>query len=145
MSLRHRVPIRRTVRRALRLLLATVSSVALVAAAAVGLSAPAHAVSSDVVIAQVYGGGGNTGAQFTNDFVELYNLGSSPVDLSGWAVTYFSAGGTATTPTPLSGTLAAHHAYLVQEAAGADAERRPAHPGRHRLGLDVRGRPGRST
>jgi predicted extracellular nuclease len=101
-----------------RVLLATISSTALVAATAVGLSAPAHAVSSDVVVEQVYGGGGNSGAPFSNDFVELFNLGSSDVDLSGWTVTYFTSTGSATAPTALTGTIAAHHAYLVQEGAG---------------------------
>jgi uncharacterized protein len=104
-----------------RLFLASVASAALIAATAVGLSAPAQAVSSDVVIAQVYGGGGNSGAPFTNDFVELFNLGGSTVDLTGWTVTYSSATGTGMPPTPLTGTIAAHHAYLVQEAAGATA------------------------
>ena len=116
MSLRTRLPLRRTS----RLLLAVVSSIALVTTAAVGLSAPARAASTTVVIEQVYGGGGNSGGQFTNDFVELFNPSSSDVDLTGWSVSYFSA--SATTPastTALSGTIAAHHAYLVQEAAGS--------------------------
>ena len=45
----------------------------------VGLAAaPAHAVSTDLVISQVYGGGGNSGAPYTNDFVELFNRGAAP-------------------------------------------------------------------
>jgi hypothetical protein len=36
---------------------------------------------ADVAISQVYGGGGNAGATFTNDFVELRNTSSAPVDL----------------------------------------------------------------
>src|SRR6266536_2613785 len=52
-----------------------------VTAAAVALSAsPASAASPDVVVSQVYGGGGNSGATYTNDFVELYNRGTEPVD-----------------------------------------------------------------
>src|SRR5262249_27113795 len=38
------------------------------------------ASSSGVVISQVYGGGGNTGATLKNDFVELFNPGPSSVD-----------------------------------------------------------------
>lgn len=30
------------------------------------------ALSADVVISQVYGGGGNSGAPFTHDFIELF-------------------------------------------------------------------------
>ena len=61
----------------------------------VGLAAvPAHAVSTDLVISQVYGGGGNSGAIYTNDFVELFNRGAAPVDLSDLSVQYASATGT---------------------------------------------------
>ena len=35
-----------------------------------------RAASPDIVISQVYGGGGNAGATYTNDFIELYNRGS---------------------------------------------------------------------
>jgi DNA/RNA endonuclease G (NUC1) len=49
--------------------------------------------SPNVVISQFYGGGGLTGAQYTHDFVELYNRGSEPVNLSGWSVQYASANG----------------------------------------------------
>ena len=37
------------------------------------------AASDGVVISQVYGGGGNTGASFTHDFIELFNRGTTPV------------------------------------------------------------------
>jgi hypothetical protein len=45
-----------------------------------------RAVSTSVVISQVYGGGGNSGATLKNDFIELFNLGTSAVDLTGWSV-----------------------------------------------------------
>jgi hypothetical protein len=50
---------------------------------------------SQVVISQVYGGGGNLGppaATFNADFVELYNRSNQVVDLTGWSVQYASAG-----------------------------------------------------
>jgi predicted extracellular nuclease len=71
-----------------------------------------------VVISEIYGGGGNTGATYTNDFIELYNPGSSAVSLSGWSVQYASSGGSFTQITNLSGSIPAHGFYLVQEAAG---------------------------
>jgi DNA/RNA endonuclease G (NUC1) len=71
-----------------------------------------------VVISQVYGGGGNSGATYKNDFIELYNKGTASVDLSTYAVQYTSSAGSSWQATPLSGTLAAGHHYLVQEAAG---------------------------
>lgn len=72
-----------------------------------------------VVISQVYGGGGNSGATYKNDFIELYNAGTTSVDLSTYAVQYTSATGSSWSETILSGTLAAGHHYLVQEAAGS--------------------------
>ena len=80
---------------------------------------PASAASADVAISQVYGGGGNAGATFTNDFVELRNTSSAPVDLTGWSVQYASAAGTSYQLTALSGSIPAGGHYLVQEAAGA--------------------------
>src|SRR5579859_9312 len=92
---------------------------AVVTAAGLALSAsPASAASPDVVISQVYGGGGNSGATYTNDFIELYNRGSGPVDLTGWSVQYASAAGTSYAVTPLTGSIPAGSHYLVQEAAG---------------------------
>jgi len=82
------------------------------------LSIPASAVSSTVVISQVYGGGGNSGATLRNDFIELFNRGGSPVDVTGWSVQYASATGTTWQTTPLSGIIPPGGYYLVQQAQG---------------------------
>ena len=63
-------------------------------AAAQFATQPAHAVSSSIVISQVYGGGGNSGATLKNDFIELFNRGGAPVSLNGWPVQYASTAGT---------------------------------------------------
>ena len=64
-------------------------------------------VVSDVVISQVYGGGGNTGATFTHDFIELFNRGTTSVSLAGWSVQYIGATATGTwSVTPLDGSIA---------------------------------------
>lgn len=80
----------------------------------------AQAVSTTVVISQVYGGGGNTGAPYLNDFVVLYNRSTSPVSLTGWALQYASATGTAWSSNKLNltGTIPAHGYFLVQYASG---------------------------
>lgn len=52
------------------------------------ISVTSHA---QVVISQVYGGGGNSGATYNKDFVELFNRGTSAVDISGWSIQYQSA------------------------------------------------------
>ncbi len=85
----------------------------------------AQAVSPNLVISQVYGGGGNSGAVYTNDFVELYNRGSESVSLDGLSIQYTSATGTgnfganASLITPLSGSIAPGQYILIQEAAGS--------------------------
>ncbi|EEF62305.1 DNA/RNA non-specific endonuclease [Pedosphaera parvula] len=74
--------------------------------------------SGTVVISQVYGGGGNSGSTYKNDFIELYNAGSTTVDLSTYAVQYASATGSSWQETTLSGSILPGHYYLIQEAAG---------------------------
>ena len=83
------------------------------------VTSAALATSSTIVISQVYGGGGNSGATLKNDFIELYNLGSSTVDVSGWSVQYAATTGTSWQKTNLSGSIAPGHYYLIKEAAGA--------------------------
>src|SRR6185312_12878095 len=79
---------------------------------------------AQVVISQVYGGGGNSGATWKNDFVELLNAGSTAVKINGWSVQYASAAGSSWTVTPIATGvpdifIQPGHYYLVQEAAGA--------------------------
>ena len=84
------------------------------------------AVSTSVVISQVYGGGGNTGATYTHDFIELFNRGSTTASLAGWSIQYASATGTGNfgantgqiTELP-SVSLAPGQYVLVQEASTA--------------------------
>ena len=42
----------------------------------------------------MYGGGGNAGATFTHDFVEIYNSASEPRSLLDLSIQYASATGT---------------------------------------------------
>jgi hypothetical protein len=99
----------------------------LVLAAALLTASAAHASSPDIVVSQLYAGGGNTGASFTNDFVELFNRGSSTVDVSSWTIQYASATGTTWQTTALSGSIAPGRYYLVQLfSAGASGATPPA-------------------
>lgn len=92
---------------------------ALAVFAALNLVPQAQAISSNLVISQVYGGGGNTGATYKNDFIELFNRGTAPVSLSGMSVQYASSTGTSWQVTNLSNvTLQPGQYYLVQEAVG---------------------------
>jgi predicted extracellular nuclease len=82
-------------------------------------TAQAVDISSPVVISEVYGGGGNSGATLTHDFIELYNNSDQAVDLSTWSVQYAGTGGTATwQQTNLAGFIDPRTTYLVQEARG---------------------------
>ncbi|MEE4176256.1 MAG: chitobiase/beta-hexosaminidase C-terminal domain-containing protein [Bacteroides sp.] len=75
---------------------------------------------SQVVISQVYGGGGNSGATLKNDFIEIFNQSSEPVNLAGWSVQYASSTGTSWQVTQLTDfTLQPGQYYLVQQAQGS--------------------------
>ncbi len=89
------------------------------AATPLAVTPPASASSIGLVISEVYGGGGNTGAPYTNDFIELQNTTGAPISLSGMTVQYRSATGTTSQVTSLSGSIPAHGHWLVAEAAGA--------------------------
>ena len=99
----------------------TASSMVAVAVAQPELHASAAPDGTAVVINEVYGGGGNTGAAYANDFVELYNPTQAPIDVTGWVLEQRSArdglGGT----TRLSGVVPAGGYFLIQGGAGANA------------------------
>lgn len=76
-------------------------------------------LANDLRISQVYGGGGNSGATYTHDFIELFNAGTSAINLAGWSVQYASSTGTTWQVTNLSGSIGAGQYYLIQEAQGA--------------------------
>jgi predicted extracellular nuclease len=73
-----------------------------------------------IVLNEIYGGGGNSGAIYKNDYIELFNNEPVPINLAGWSVQYQSASGTGNwNVTPLSGSIPAHGYYLIQETAGS--------------------------
>ncbi|WP_222853310.1 lamin tail domain-containing protein [Fodinicola acaciae] len=106
-----------------RATIAGLSVITMAAAVGIGvaIASPAQATSTDVVINEVYGGGGNTGAPFSRDFVELVNNSGAAVDVSGWSIQYASAAGGSWQVTKLTGSIPAHGLYLVAEAAGNTA------------------------
>ena len=78
-----------------------------------------HAQSTSVVISEVYGGGGNAGAPYDHDFVELYNKTGVGIDLNGYSVQYNPAtGGGNYNTVPLGNvTIPANGFLLVQFGA----------------------------
>ncbi len=90
----------------------------IVLVAAFLLAAPgAQGASPDLVVSQVYASGGNAGATFANDYVELFNRGNTAIDLTGWSVQYAPATSTSWSATSLAGTIAPGRRFLVQFAS----------------------------
>ena len=81
--------------------------------------AVAGTAQAQVVISQVYGGGGNSGASLKSDFIELRNNGASVVSVDGWSVQYASAAGSSWARTVLAGSIAPGGYYLVKQGDGA--------------------------
>jgi MYXO-CTERM domain-containing protein len=80
-----------------------------------------------VVISGFFGAGGNSGAIFTSDYVELFNRGPGSASLGALSVQYASSTGTSWTAAPLSNvTLVQGQYYLVELAGGTSGAALPA-------------------
>ena len=98
-----------------------------------GSAAPAvpNGPSPDLVISQIYGGGGNSGATYSHDYIEIFNRGTASVSLDGKSLQYASAtgggnlGANATQLTELSGTVPPGRYLLVREATNNAAVGEP--------------------
>jgi len=79
---------------------------------------------ANLVISQVYSGGGNTSAQFTHDFVEIFNRGASSISFAATPYSVQYAGATASFGSSkvdlTSGTMAPGQYFLVQLSGGAN-------------------------
>ncbi|WP_170170332.1 IPT/TIG domain-containing protein [Hymenobacter perfusus] len=75
-------------------------------------------VKAQVVISQIYGSGNTGGATYRNDFVELFNRGTTPVTMTNWSVQYASSGGTFSGKATVNGIIGAGKYYLVQLSGG---------------------------
>lgn len=106
----------------------TFAALALVAVVA----CPAFAANA-VRISQVYGGGGNSGATYSNDYIELYNNSAVSVDMSGWSLQYNSATGTTDMGTcvncltvfPAGSCIGPNGYFLIQLACGTNTAAPP--------------------
>lgn len=94
---------------------------------------PINASTHEVVISAVYGGGGTSGnPTFNRDYIELFNAGSTPINLAGWSVQYSSAA-TANwlkfdLPTQAPSLLAGQYYLIIIGAAGATGNPLPVPP-----------------
>jgi uncharacterized protein len=122
---KNKVDKKRSVERRVAALLVVVMVTALLPVG--GMQPVAVASSGNALrISQVYGGGGNSGAPLTHDYIEIFNSSSSPVSLNGLSLQYASATGTGNfganagqlTELP-DVSLEPGQYFLVQQAAGA--------------------------
>jgi len=97
------------------LVLLSILALPLAAASARGSGA------GSVVVGELFAAGGNSGASYANDYVELFNRGGGAVAVDGWTLQYATAGGTSWQSTPLSGSISAGGHYLVELASGGTA------------------------
>lgn len=84
-------------------------------------------VSPNIVVSQVFGGGGVASASpFRNDFVEIFNRGGVPINLSGWSIQFSYAGETTWLTTPLPNVMLGPGQYfLVQQAQSTNGSGAP--------------------
>jgi hypothetical protein len=83
------------------------------------LAASSASAVGDVVISQVYGGGGGSG-YYKYDYVELYNPTDTAATLTGWSIQYASASGAFSSVYPLpAGTVIPAGSYLLVQVSGA--------------------------
>jgi predicted extracellular nuclease len=97
-------------------------------AVALVVPAQARAISPNLVVSEVYGGGGNTDATYTHDYIQIFNRSDSPVALGGLSLQYASATGTGNfgansgQQTDLPGVVLSPGRYfLVRQASGGTA------------------------
>lgn len=96
-----------------------VAATALLAA----LAGAAGSADAALYINQIYGGGGSASASVTYkyDYIELFNSGTTAVDLSSYSIQYAAAAGAfgTTNMHSLTGTIEANKYYLIQESVAA--------------------------
>ncbi|MBS1786174.1 MAG: lamin tail domain-containing protein [Acidobacteria bacterium] len=92
----------------------------------------------EIVINQIYGGGGSSNTTYKNDFVELFNRGAMTTSLVGWSLQYASANSGAWQKVDLSGSIAPGQYYLIQLSPGATgAKNVPAPDAFGSIGIDA--------
>ncbi len=90
-------------------------------------SPPVQMTPPNVIITEVYGGGGNTGAPFKNDFIELYNTTDAAVNVGGWSVQYYASTGISANVTaiPEGKTIPAKTHFLIAGSGGDNGSELP--------------------
>ena len=83
------------------------------------IAAASYAQSTTLVINEAYGGGGNSGATYKQDFIEIKNIGSTPISLDGKYLHYASAANAFSSYHALPNvTLQPGQLFVVRESQG---------------------------
>lgn len=90
---------------------------AMIVAVMLGTTQPVEAASDTVVIYEVYGGGGNSGATFKNDYVVLKNVSTQDQSLDGLYV-HRASDASWYEKVALKGTIKAGEYYVIQASEG---------------------------
>ncbi len=80
---------------------------------------------SPVIFTQVYGGGGNSGATYKSDFVELYNTTNSDINIGNWNLYYIAASSSSTSVKyefPANTIIKAGKFFILKCADGTGAQ-----------------------
>lgn len=78
-----------------------------------------------VLITQLYGGGGNTGATYKSDFIELYNTTNTDINIGGYSLYYSAATSSATNlkyDIPLNSIIKANSYFLIKGGDGTGTQ-----------------------
>ena len=114
---------------------ALVAGLGLVSSALIFTPTPAQAAGPGLVIDEVYGAGGNAGATYTTDFIELHNTTGAPIELLGKSIQYRATTGTGFASTANvyalpDAELGAGEKFLIAGADGCHRGRAPDDPRR---------------
>ena len=121
--------------------LSLVAGVAMLASPAIAVSASATTSGDDIVINEVYAHGGERGAAYSSQFVELYNPTAHPISLNGMVLgvnvpDHKELKGL----TKLTGTIAPKGHYLIKGVSnGEDGKPLPAVDAQAPLGIPANG------
>lgn len=66
-----------------------------------------------VLISQIYCAGGHSNTNYRQDYIELYNRSTAPVNLNGWSIQYSIANGNTWQVATLNGTIGPGKFYLI--------------------------------
>jgi hypothetical protein len=80
----------------------------------------AFATNYHPVLSEIYAGGGNDGASWENDFVEIYNPTNSTIDLSNWSIQYASGQSNNWKVYALNGQIEPGGYYLVKGSSHSE-------------------------